>query len=446
MTITHENLDRRVLQLSFPAIGESLLQTSLYIVDAIMIGHLGSAPLAAVSLCGVVIWRVTYTVGCIQSGTVALVARNFGAKRADKVHAVIGQSFLLALAIGTVTTTVGLLFGGKFLRLLGAEEEVIKVGLPFLRVVFLASTANYLLFIGSGSLRASGDTLTPMLITFAMNCLNIILNYFLIFGVWIFPRLDMLGSGLASAISVVFGTIVVGIVLLSGTSLIKIRLRDLFRPDVKIIKQIIRISIPNAGEEILLSIGFLGFMRMIALQGTMTLAAHTIALRCESLSFMIGVGFSVAAATLVGQSLGQGDVSLAKRSFHRSSFLAVVSMSLVAIAFLLFARQIVSIFKPHPEVEAIAYVLLRIAAVEQPLLAFVMTYAGGIRGSGDTISPMLTQLAGNVFIRIGTSYFLAYQLEMGIVGIYYATVFDWACRSVVIYALYRRGRWQRLKL
>jgi putative MATE family efflux protein len=446
MTITQENLDKKVLQLSFPAIIESLLHTTIYMVDAVMISHLGSAPLAAVSLCGVVIWRVTFTLGAIQSGTVALVARYFGAKSFEKVHTVVAQSFFLAVAIGTVTTTVGLLFSEQFLRLLGAEEEVIKVGLPYIRVIFLAATANYLLFVGASSLRASGDTLTPMLITLAMNAVNVVLNYVLIFGVWIFPRLEMFGAGLASAISVVIGAILVGIVLLTGTSLIKIHVRDLFRTNLEIIRKILRVSIPNAGEEILMSIGFLGFMGMVARQGTITLAAHTISVRIESLSFMIGVGFSVAAATLVGQSLGQKDVSLARRSFHRSSFLAIISMTTMAIALFTFARQIITIFKPEPEVEVIAYVLLRISAVEQPLLAFVMTYAGGIRGSGDTISPMLTQLVGNVFIRVASSYFLAYHLQMGIIGIYYATVFDWACRSAVIYFLYLRGRWTRLKL
>lgn len=427
-----------------PAIVENILQTSIFIIDALMISRLGAKYLAAAVLSGSIIWRISFTLACVQAGTVAMVARFYGGRDYKRVSETIGQGLLLGAIVGTVALLIGTIGARTFLQVMGGAEDVVAVGTPYMRIIFFASIFRFILFMGTASLRGAGDTKTPMFITLLMNIVNAILNWVLIFGIWIFPRLELTGAAIASAISMTLGSFLVVYVLLTGKSLVKVGTEAIRRFNTGIIRQIIRISLPSGAEQILMSIGFLIFVRMVAELGTVTLAAHGITLRIESVSWMIGVGFAIATTTLVGQSLGQEDISLAKRSFKNGMLLATTAMTFLGIMFLTFTRPLISLFAPESEVLEIAVICLRITAFEQPLIAITMTYAGGIRGAGDTLSPMITGILGNIFIRVMVGYVLAFTLGMGIVGIYLATVIDWACRSVVIFGFYRTGKWERV--
>jgi Na+-driven multidrug efflux pump len=176
------------------------------------------------------------------------------------------------------------------------------------------------------------------------------------------------------------------------------------------------------------------------------LAAHSLATRLEALSFMAGFGFSVAAATLVGQSLGMKSVELAKRSFRRTTVFTVVVMSAVAVALILFGRPVLALFCPAEEVMDLAYALLIISAVEQPLLGIVMTLSGGLRGAGDTVSPMISSAIGNLFLRIFVVYWLAFPLGLGIYGVVIGTMIDWIVRALVLFYFYSRGKWSLVKV
>lgn len=427
-----------------PCIVENILHTSIFIIDALMISRLGAKYLAAAVLAGSIIWRISFTLACIQAGTVAMVARFYGARDYRRVNETIGQGLLLGTIVGSIALLIGTIGARPFLQWMGGAEDVIEVGTPYMRIIFLASIFRFILFIGTASLRGAGDTRTPMFITLLMNIVNVVLNWVLIFGIWIFPRLELTGAAIASVISITIGAFLVLYVLLTGKSLVKVSMEAVRRFNIGITRQILRISLPNGAEQVLMSIGFLIFVRMVAELGTATLAAHGITIRIESISWMIGIGFAVATTTLVGQSLGQEEVGLAKRSFRNGMLLATGTMTFLGIIFLTLTRPLISLFAPEPEVMEIAVICLRITAFEQPLIAIAMTYAGGMRGAGDTLSPMITGIVGNIFIRVMVGYVLAFTFGLGIVGIYLATVIDWACRSVVILWFYRKGKWERV--
>lgn len=440
-----DSIDRQVWRLALPSIGENLLQTLTLFVDTWMVASYGSIPIAASSVAGTLLWRTHMTLGCIEKGTTAMVARYIGERDAERAGQTVAQSILLATIIGSFVSIVGIVFCPTFLSWMRTPAELMPVAVPFLRVIFLVSAARMFFFVASASLRGSGDTRSPMRISFWMNIVNFAFNYVLIFGHFGFPELKLLGSGISTALSITFSAGAIAFILTRGRTAFRVRARY-FRPDWKIIKTLLWIAGPAFLEEIIISVGYLIFFSYINVLGADLVAANAISTRVESLSFMAGFGFAVAAATLVGQSLGRRSIELARKSFHKTTMYCVFVMSGIAVVLICGGQNIIALFARDPVVAGYARILLIIAAVEQPLLGIFMTLSGGIRGAGDTVSPMICSFVGNVLVRVFIVYWLTFTLKLGIYGIYLGTVIDWTVRTSLLFLLYRRGRWMRIAI
>lgn len=447
-------LKRRVWKIALPAIGENLLQTSLMLVDTLMIARYGPVALAAAAMAGVVVWRAQMTFGCIDRGTMALAARCAGADDKERLGKAVGQSILVAVIVGIAMSAAGVLLAQQLLQWMKAEDNVVVAGVPYLQIIALASVPRMLFAVIAASLRATGDTRTPMWITLWMNVLNVLLNFPLIYGIPAIPAigftgapgLGLTGSGISTAIALFFSAAAAGWMVTSGRAGFTIGIRH-FKPHLATLRTLLKVSFPSFIEECLLSFGFLIYFRFIALLGTAALAAHAISTRIEALSFMAGVGFAIASAALVGQALGRKDVDQARQAFRLSTKYCVAVMSGVAVFLMVFANPIVKVFAPgHPEIQEVAALLLIIAALEQPLLAIAMALGGGLRGAGDTLTPMIASLICGIGIRVGASWWLAFPMGYGIYGIYMGTMIDWAARAVFLYLFFRWERWVHIKL
>jgi putative MATE family efflux protein len=208
----------------------------------------------------------------------------------------------------------------------------------------------------------------------------------------------------------------------------------------------LRLSLPMAGESIVTRLGFILFMRIVSALGEASLAAHQIAVNVESLSFMPGLGLSVAATTLVGQSLGANDPELAEESVRASLRLSLLMMGAVGVVFALFGSPLAALFGSTPEVLSLAGSAIRIGALEQLPIAIWMVTAGSLRGAGDTRAPMYGTLAGTLLFRVPAVYLFAVVLGWGLNGVWLGTAVDWTARAALVYALFRRGGWKRIRL
>jgi len=449
-----EPLERRVWKIAVPAIGENLLQTALMMVDTLMIARFGPVVLSAAAVAGVVIWRAQMTFGSIDKGTMALAARCAGSGDKDKLGGAVAQSILLAIIIGSAMAIAAAWLAPQLMRWMRVEEAVVWAGVPYLVILGAASVPRMFFAVAAASLRATGDTRSPMWIALGMNVINIAFNFPLIYGLPAVPwlgfsgwgGLGLTGSGISTALSLCFAAVVCGYFLLRGRGMVHVRRRH-FVPHLPTLRSLVKVSFPSFIEELLISIGFLAFFQFIAVLGTKVLAAHAISTRIEALSFMAGVGFAVAAAALVGQALGRKDVDQARQAFRVSTKYCVGMMSAIAVGLILCSHLLVAPFAGNdPFVRDTAAMLLVIAAIEQPLMGIGMTLGGGLRGAGDTMTPMISTIICNVIIRVGASYFFAFTMGYGIVGIYLGTVVDWMVRAVFLFWFYRWERWTRIKL
>jgi putative MATE family efflux protein len=441
------SLNRTILQLALPAVVENLLQTLVFFADTVMVGWLRNpAALAAVGLGGTLFYLLMTLFGAVAVSATALVARAWGAGNRERAAQVGGQAIMLTLILAGVGTALLYPFATGYVRLMGGEPEVVELGSRYARIILLSSLFNYPMMVANGIMRGAGDTRTPMWNTLMMNICNIIVSYLLIFGVAGLPALGIDGAAWGTtAARAVGGVLAVG-ALLGGRTVIRLDWRSFFQWNGRIVKRILELAIPTAVEGSVAQSGYLIFTRMVASLGTATLAAHQIALRVESLSYMPSLGLAVAATTLVGQALGAENHRLAEASIKRTLLFSLIFNGLLGVIFVIFARPIVSIFGATPDVLALAALALMIAAAELPALGIDMILAGGLRGAGDTRTPMIVTLVGVLLFRLSLVYLLAIQWGWGLAGVWWGTAIDWTIRALMLWIFFLRGRWKTIKL
>ena len=445
LILQEESLDRDIITLALPAVGESLLVMMVFFVNTLLIGWLKDPDaLAAVSLGGLLINIANSLFSALAVAATSIVAHACGSKEYERARKAGAQAILLAFIVAGVLVAALWPSAELFLRIMGGNEAIIDMGSSYLRIILSTSFFGFCLMVFNGIMRGSGDTRKPMYITLAMNIWNVIAAYVLIFGVGSFEGLGVLGAGIATASARLVGSVLALHALLGGKSLIKIALKDVFRWDGHLTRKILTLSLPAAGEAVVTRAGSTLFLRIISSLGAVSLAAHQIALSVESLSFMPGWGLATAAATLTGQCLGARKPDLAEKAIRRTMRLSLIIMCTIGIAFALWGQQIVTVFGSTPEVLSLAGTAVRIAALEQASIAIVMVLNGTLRGAGDTRTPMLVTAFGVLLFRVAVVYLFAIVFGWGLAGVWLGTAVDWAGRAALVYVLFRRGKWKEL--
>lgn len=417
------------------------------IIDTAMVGRLGAAALAAVGLGAQLMHASIAVFGAVTTGTTALVARFIGAGDPDNAANTARQSLLFGGGLAAVVGGLLLLFAPQVLRVLfgGADQEVLEWAAVYVRVIALALVPQFILIVVNGILRGSGDTRTPMYIMALVNATNVVLNYILIFGVGPFPRLGITGAAIATAVAHVVGGVTALSILLSSRKGIKLDLRKSLRLDLASLRRVLNIGIPAGLEQVMMQTAQIAYTMIVSSLGTVAYAAHRVALNAESLSFMPGFGFALAATTFVGQGLGARDPALAERSGREAARMAMSVMSTMGIIFFLFPGFFVSFFTDDPAVIDTAAQVLRIVAIGQPFLAWTMVYAGGLRGAGDTRTVLLITATSVFVTRIGLAYTLV-RLGLGLNGAWIAMVIDLIVRGSVLKYRFAKGAWKYVRI
>jgi MATE family multidrug resistance protein len=440
-----ETLRDRVLQLALPATGEQLLSMLVSIVNTILVGHLGSAQLAAVSLATQWTFMAITFFTAISTGATALVARTVGAGDWEIANRTLRQSLLVGLGIGVMATVLGMAFAEPAVRLMGAEPDTLAYGAAYLRIAASAFALEAIVFVGNACLRGSGDTRTAMVVMGTVNVVNLIVAWTAINGPFGLPKLGVAGSALGNAAGYLVGGLLLLSVLLKGRTGIRLDAHQ-WRLDGDLIKRVLRVGLPTGIERLFMRLGMMIFMRTVASMGTIYVSDHAVALRAESISFMPGSGFAVAGTTLVGQGLGARDPERAEKSGYLTYKLAAGLMAAVGVIFVLFPRPIVSLFTSDETVIELAKTPLRIVGFVQPMLAASIVFPGNLRGAGDTRFPMYITSASIWVIRVPLAILLGITLRLGLTGAWLSMAIDLCARGALFLLRFRSGRWKQAQV
>lgn len=445
--LTVGEMRRNVLILAWPSVASLALQTLVGMVTMMTVGSLGPAALAAVGLGNLVIFIMIGVLTAFSVGTTALVARGIGAGHPERAENALRQSLLAGVAVATFLSLTVYFSAETLVRLLmvsNHDETVISMAAVYLRYVALSMIVGVLLIIINGALEGAGDTRTPLYTMIVVNLINVVGAVILVRGLGPFPELGIVGAALAAATARVVGSALAVAWAVSPYSVVRLRFKERWRLDWSTIRQVLDIGLPSAGEQLVRQSAMVIYTVFIASMGTLAMAAHQITGNVNSLAMLPGMGFAVAATTLVGQSLGAGHPEVASRYATETNKMGTLLMTSIATLFGIFTRPFVSLYTADPGVIELAVDTVRIVAVASIPFSVVIITSGSLRGAGDTRFVMYATALGQWGIRLVLTFALALGLGLGLNGVWLAMLLDVSIRSLIMVWRFRSGAWKRI--
>jgi putative MATE family efflux protein len=433
-----------VWTLAWPSIITNIFYATSSIVAIKVVGGLGPDAIAA----AVTGQRVTFILQAVLTGVLAgstaLIARNWGAKNKEEAGIFFTRTVQLVLFIALITSVVIWHSAEPLVTFFGLKGEALTLSIEYLR-----SIAPFYIAFGCGlglitALRAVGDVKTPMIIGVIMNLFAIFFMLVFVNGWLGFPEYGVRGAALGIGLSFLIGAILLIVFWLSNQ--LPVKYSSIFTLDTYRVKEIFKVGLPAALEQVIFQGGITAFLILVALYGTEAYAAYGIGVQILSFSFVIGFGFSIAGATLVGQHLGAGDTDQARRAGWGAMRLSIVSMTFFGILITLFAEPLARFMIDNDEVVRLSVIFIWLLGSMQPLMAIEFSLGGALRGAGDTKTPLMITLTCLLFIRVLLAL-IFYMLDASVEIIFSTLVADYIVKGFLYVARFRSNKWmQAMKL
>ncbi|MEH1860593.1 MAG: MATE family efflux transporter [Nostoc sp.] len=428
--------------LAVPLAAAQLAQSATGFVDTVMMGWLGSKTIASGGLGAVLFSFCLLIVAGIVSAVSPLAAQAYGAGNREKVGTIVRLGLGISLVLG-IPITLLLYNGGALLLLLGQDANTVALAEIFLRAIAL----GFIPALGFAVLKSFLSALLQpqlVMVTVVLGTLfNITANYVLMFGKLGFPALGLAGIGWASTLSLWSMFVALAVYIYNQP---RFAVYGIFRPSShegfplehrRIIGEIFQVGLPIGGLIAVEAGLFTVVTFLIGQLGTNALAAHQIALQTISISFQMALGISLATTIRVGQLAGQNDLVGARLAGYVGIAIAALSMGVVAIAFWLVPKSIISLYidinnQNNADVVALAVKLLAVAAIFQIVDGVQVTAAGALRGLKDTRIPMLIGIFAYWCVGLFTGYTFGISLGSGAIGLWWGLAIGLAIAAIIL--------------
>jgi putative MATE family efflux protein len=436
-----------ILTISLPAIIEMGLNTLVGLSDTIMLSFfVGEDALSGAGNANQIIFTVILIFSSFNVGATAIISRSFGEKNYKRLNDTSCQNLTLNVLIGFIIMLLTFIFAKDIMSVFKTTYEVFEMGVIFLRITSLSLVFMFFSFAASASLRGIGNTMTPMLITTGVNILNIVLNILLIKGIGIFPEMGITGSAVATTISRILGAAIYLFVLLKGNGYLKIHTISL-RLRKEVLLPLWKLSSAAGVEQLLTqSAFFLSGVIITEFLDTTSEAGFRVLLTIEQISIMPAIGISIAAATLVGKALGEGDPKKAHFTGYVCFGMGILWGILIGAIFIAFPSLVAGIFTPKAEVIAILVGALFVVGIDQPFLNYIFIVSGALRGAGDTITVMIMTSLRLWVLFLPLTYISVKFFGMGVKSIWVAEIISVIIFSIIMHIRFVRGKWTQIKL
>ena len=427
--------------LAWPSIIANILFASVGVVALKAVGSLGTDAVAAVGTGGRIFFVIQSIMMAISTGTTALVAKAYAARRYQEASQVLFDSILISIFLSFISIFVIWVAGDDLLGMFGLETNAKQLAIDYLKVLILFSPTFGISIVAGSAIRAAGDVKTPLFIGLIQNALNIYLVLGFVNGNYGLPELGVIGAAYAGGISFAFGaalTILVWILQFVTIPLPKLNDFSFSR-----FRELIRVSTPAGLEQGVFQLGLLIYFWIISLYGNAPIAAYNVGINILMLSFMVGQGFTIAGATLTGQYIGAQNAKEAKRSGWRSAGLTMVSMSVLGIILALASRPIAGYFVQDEEVIRLTVLFVWLLGIMQPLMALEFALGGALRGAGDTKSPLIIVSISLICFRLsfaGIFVLLNFPVEY----IFGSLIIDYFVKGILFTYRFESERWIKI--
>ncbi|WP_076430967.1 MATE family efflux transporter [Haladaptatus litoreus] len=417
---------------------EQVLRTLMRTTDIIVTALFSPAAVAAIGLADLYA-RLPLRIGLgLGGGAIALSSQDTGRDATANRDEAITQAILVGVVAGIPFVLFGLLFAEPAIAILGAPENVARMGGTYLLIIFLTAPARHVALVAARSLQGTGDTKTPMYINVVSNLLNIGGTVALGLGLGPFPNLEIVGVGIATA---------VGNLFTATALLLAIRTNwtqaSFVRPQNQTItKQLLVVSAPRIGEGIAATIAEFPFNAILLAFGTEVNAAYQIGRRVyQQVTGPLSRGYSVASSVVVGQALGSGDPERARFEGWATVALGLVTVGGIGGVLFLVAEPLVRLFTSDPPTLEYAADFARVYGLAAPFLVSFVVLAGSLQGGSDTKTPFFARTSGMFLFMVGFSWLVGVRMDYGVMGVYAGILLHYVWAMGIVGAGFYWGGW-----
>jgi len=401
--LTSGGIGKPLFYLSLPIVITNLLQTAYNLVDTIWLGQYSEEALAAIGVAfPLVFFLISLGLGISIAGSI-LVAQNVGAGDEEQAEFAASQTVTFAIIASLILGSVGYLFVGDLIGLLGGPPNVVAEATGYLEIISLGMVFMFAFFVFMSLMRGYGDTITPMLVMFVTVVVNMILDPFLIFGWGPFPELGVQGAAYATVFSRALATVIGMAIMFRGNRGVQIRLADMV-PDLAYLRKILRVGVPASIENTGNSIAVVLMLTIVTPFGETVIAAYTVGVRMFSVIFLPAIAVGRGVETMAGQNIGADETERAGRATGFAAKAMFGVLAGVGVLTWLGAPNIVAIFSNDAEVIEIGRLFLRYVAPTFGFTGIFHAYKGGFRGAGKTMTAAAISITMLGVVRLPVAY------------------------------------------
>ena len=442
-----------ILTIALPSLVELVLTSLTSMADQIMVGRLpgqlGVQALSAVGLCMNPKFILMTALMAINTGTTAVVARYRGMGNQEKANQTFKQSLIFNIFLSAIMMVIGVVFARELIGLIagnGISETTVEYAVTYFRIQMYGFIPLMMTNTVTSTLRAIGDSKMPMVYNTIANVVNLFFNYGLIYGKLGMPEMDVAGASLATVIGQCVALVIAMYIMFSKKRYVYLDFKEKTGYNKTIMSNVLGIGLPSMLEQLCLRIGIIIYSRIVASLGDISYATHMVCMNIQSLTFMSGMAFQNSATTLMGQSLGRRRLDMADNYTRMTRNISFWISCIIGVILALFGGQIVNIYNSTPEIVEMGGKLLAIVAITQPFQSSQFVTTGALRGAGDTKYPAVVIFICTLIVRSVLGYIFVVQLDMGLIGAWFAIVVDQLLKTAMIFARYNTGKWRFFKL
>lgn len=437
---------RRHIRLAWPISLQLILANMLGIIDLLMVGTLGNAAVAAVGTAGKILLVVILLLVGASSTVGLLVAQFYGSEQFGKIRSVTLFGMTVGVIIGAIATIASMYGSVQTVSVITDDPETVALGASYMVIVTPAFIALGMVMVLEGALRSMGQVRVPMVISIGSVGLNIILNYWLIFGGLGVPAMGVEGAAMATSISrVAHLMLFIAYIYLSKNEL-RFSLNDVrvFWRNTRVI-QFIKLTLPVSGGLAIWSLGLLAYQFVYGHMGTEELAIISMVHSVEGILMAIFVGLGTASSIIIGQYLGSNDFESAKREATRVAlFMPMMAFSL-GLLLLLFHNVVFMIFSDLPKStqDYASKVMIVMCLLYWLKVANLTIVHGVLRAGGDNVAYMIVDAFGMWCVSIPLVYYTGLSLDWSLVFVFMVSFSEEVTKLVIYIFRLRQGVWLR---
>ncbi len=435
-----------LLKLAGPIVLVNMLQAMYQLVDAFWVGRLGGAAVAAVSVSTPVVFlSMALGLGFAMAGSI-LIAQYYGAGNTKIVNHIAAQTLLLVAVISIILGIIGWIMSPFFLNLLNISRDVYDGALGFMRVSFIGLAFNFSFFVFQSIMRGIGQVTMPVYIVLGTVVLNFIIDPVLIFGWGPIEGRGVMGAAIATLITQMIACVIGYVIMFRGKFGVHLSLAD-FKPDLRHIKRAFSIGFPASIEQSMRALGIMLLTFLIAAFGTVTVAIYGAASNILQVVLILGIGFSMAVSTVVGQNIGAGNIERAERVAITGSRVSFIVLSILGIIVWFSADHLVAFFVPDdPAIITGGGHFLRIMCLSWGFMGLQLSLTGVLRAAGSTMTAMMLTLVSQWVLQFPLAYILSHKSDLGVDGIWWAFPTSNVIIALVTVAVFAKGNWKKKRL